>query len=119
MLFRSGDALVVAINSDESVRKLKGAGRPILCEAERVSLVSALRCVDYVVVFSSPDVTPVIKTLRPAIHAKGSDYTTDSVPERDTVLACGGAVAIAGDPKDHSTRDIIQKIDKAYRRPSK
>ena len=107
---KSGDALVVAINSDRSVRALKGPGRPILNENERAALVSALRCVDHVVVFDQPDVSQIIDTLRPAVHAKGSDYREDTVPERDKVQAYGGQVRIAGDPKDHSTRDIIRKI---------
>src|SRR5204863_5586988 len=97
-----GDTLVVAINSDRSVRELKGAGRPILNENERAALVSALRCVDHVVVFEEPDVTRVLETLRPAIHAKGTDYTEATVPEREKVLAYGGQVRITGDPKDHS-----------------
>ena len=105
-----GDVLVVAINSDRSVRAIKDEGRPILDEAERVALVSALDCVDYVVLFDEPDVSRVLKTLRPAVHAKGTDYTEDSVPERDIVRAYGGDVRITGDPKDHSTREIIQRI---------
>jgi len=105
-----GDTLVVAINSDRSVRQLKGAGRFILNEGERAALVSALRCVDHVLVFDEPDVSRIIETLRPAVHAKGTDYREDTVPERDRVRAYGGQVRIAGDPKDHSTRDVIQKI---------
>jgi D-glycero-beta-D-manno-heptose 1-phosphate adenylyltransferase len=105
-----GDALVVAINSDRSVREIKGPGRPILTQDERVTLVSALRSVDYVVVFDEPDVTRVLKVLQPAVHAKGTDYTEETVPERAQVLAYGGVVRITGDPKDHSTRDVIQKI---------
>lgn len=105
-----GDLLVVAINSDKSTRLIKDAGRPILCEDERVALVSALRCVDYVVVFDEPDVAAVLDVLRPAVHAKGADYTEQSVPERAKVLAYGGTVRITGDPKDHSTRNIIEII---------
>jgi D-glycero-beta-D-manno-heptose 1-phosphate adenylyltransferase len=105
-----GDALVVAINSDRSVRQIKGPGRPILTEQERVTLVSALRCVDHVLVFDEPDVSRVLEVLRPAIHTKGTDYTEETVPERKQVLAYGGQVRIAGDPKDHSTRDVIQRI---------
>jgi rfaE bifunctional protein nucleotidyltransferase chain/domain len=105
-----GDVLVVALNSDASVKSIKGEGRPILNEAERVALVSALRAVDYVVVFDEPDVRHVIDVLRPAVHAKGTDYTEDTVPERDQVEACGGTVRITGDPKDHSTRDVIKTI---------
>jgi rfaE bifunctional protein nucleotidyltransferase chain/domain len=105
-----GDVLVVAINSDQSVRAIKDPGRPILDERERVALVSALECVDYVVLFDEPDVTRVLKTLRPAVHAKGTDYTEETVPERDVVRAHGGDVRITGDAKDHSTREIIQRI---------
>jgi rfaE bifunctional protein nucleotidyltransferase chain/domain len=105
-----GDLLVVAINSDKSTRRIKDAGRPILDEDERVALVSALRCVDYVVVFDEPDVAAVLDVLRPAVHAKGTDYSEQSVPERAKVLAYGGTVRITGDPKDHSTRNIIEII---------
>ena len=105
-----GDVLVVAINSDKSVRAIKEKGRPILDEAERVSLVSALDCVDYVVVFDELDVSHVLDVLKPAVHAKGTDYTEQTVPERNKVLAYGGSVRITGDPKDHSTRDIIERI---------
>ncbi len=107
---RMGDVLVVAINSDKSVRMIKDAGRPIMNEDERVALVSALACVDYVVLFDEPDVNRILDVLRPSIHAKGADYTEETVPERQKVLAYGGNVRIAGDPKDHSTRDIIRKI---------
>jgi rfaE bifunctional protein nucleotidyltransferase chain/domain len=109
-----GDTLVVAINSDRSVRALKGEGRPILNENERVALVSALRCVDHVVVFDEGDVTRVLDVLRPSIHAKGTDYTEATVPEREQVLAYGGQVRITGDPKDHSTRDVIRRILEMY-----
>ena len=109
-----GDVLVVAINSDRSVRNLKGEGRPILNEQERVELVSALRCVDHVVVFDELDVKRVLDVLRPAIHAKGTDYTESTVPEREQVLAYGGCVRITGDSKDHSTRDVIRKILETY-----
>ena len=105
-----GDVLVVAINSDRSVQNLKGPGRPILNETERAALVSALRCVDHVVVFDEPNVNRVLDVLRPAIHAKGTDYTEDSVPEREQVRSYGGQVRITGDPKDHSTRDVIRRI---------
>jgi rfaE bifunctional protein nucleotidyltransferase chain/domain len=109
-----GDVLVVAVNSDKSMRLIKDSGRPILAEGERVALVSALRSVDYVVVFDEPDVSRVLDFLQPAIQAKGTDYTEQTVPERDKVFAYGGAVRITGDPKDHSTRDIIAGIlDKA------
>ena len=107
---KMGDVLVVAINSDKSTRLIKDSGRPILGEKERVSMVSALRPVDYVVLFDEPDVLRVLDVLRPAIHAKGTDYTVETVPEREKVLAYGGEVRIAGDPKNHSTRDIIERI---------
>jgi D-glycero-beta-D-manno-heptose 1-phosphate adenylyltransferase len=105
-----GDVLVVAINSDRSVRAIKDPGRPILNQDERVALVSALRCVDFVIVFDEPDVSRVLDVLKPAIQAKGTDYTEETIPERDKVLAYGGAVRITGDAKNHSTRDIIQRI---------
>ncbi len=105
-----GDVLVVAINNDESARRLKGNGRPIMNIEERCLLVSALECVDYVVSFSEPDVGRVIEVLKPAVQAKGTDYTEDNVPEGDRVRAYGGEVRIAGDPKDHSTRDILSRI---------
>jgi len=107
---KMGDMLVVAINSDKSMGLIKDPGRPILGERERVSLVSALRPVDHVVLFDEPDVSRVLDVLRPAIHAKGTDYTDETVPERDRVLVYGGEVRIAGDPKNHSTRDIIERI---------
>jgi rfaE bifunctional protein nucleotidyltransferase chain/domain len=115
---RLGDTLVVAINSDRSVHALKGPGRPILNEMERSALVSALRCVDHVVVFDEPDVTRVLETLRPAVHAKGTDYTEATVPEREKVLAYGGQVRITGDPKDHSTKDVIRRIQDTYENKS-
>ena len=105
-----GEVLVVAINSDRSVRTLKDEGRPILSENERIALVSALRCVDYVILFDEPDVSRVLDVLRPSVHAKGTDYTEQTVPERDKVLAYGGAVRIAGDAKNHSTHDMIERI---------
>jgi rfaE bifunctional protein nucleotidyltransferase chain/domain len=105
-----GDVLVVAVNSDRSVRAIKDEGRPILDEDERVQLVSALDCVDYVVLFDEPGVSQVLKTLKPSVHAKGTDYTEQTVPERDIVKKCGGSVRITGDPKDHSTREIIERI---------
>ena len=108
------DVLVVAINSDRSVRALKGDDRPILNENERVALVSALRCVDHVVVFDEGDVTRVLDVLKPSVHAKGTDYTEATVPEREQVLAYGGQVRITGDPKDHSTRDVIRRILDTY-----
>lgn len=100
--------LVVAINSDESVRALKGAGRPIMPDGERAEIVAALACVDAVVIFPELDVRALIREIRPDIQAKGTDYTVDSVPERDTVAECGGRVAIVGDAKEHSTSEIIR-----------
>jgi rfaE bifunctional protein nucleotidyltransferase chain/domain len=105
-----GDVLVVAINSDTSMRAIKDAGRPLLNQNERVVLVSAIACVDHVVVFDEPDLGHVLDVLRPSVHAKGTDYTEQSVPERDKVLAYGGVVRITGDAKNHSTRDIIARI---------
>ena len=107
---REGDILVVAINDDESVRALKGRGRPILPAHDRAELVAALRCVDYVVIFPEPTVGPLLDRLKPDVHCKGTDYTSDSVPERDIVRAYGGRIAIVGDPKDHSTRDLLARI---------
>jgi D-glycero-beta-D-manno-heptose 1-phosphate adenylyltransferase len=104
-----GGRLVVAINSDESVRTLKGSGRPLMPEHERAEILAALEDVDAVVVFSEPDVRTLIREITPDVQAKGTDYTLESVPERDTVIACGGQVAIVGDPKDHSTSDLIRK----------
>ena len=103
-----GGRLVVAINSDASVRRLKGEGRPIMPENERAEIVAALADVDAVVIFSELDVRAIIREIRPDIQAKGTDYTADSVPERDTVAEYGGRVAIVGDPKDHSTSEIIR-----------
>jgi D-glycero-beta-D-manno-heptose 1-phosphate adenylyltransferase len=103
-----GGKLVVAINSDESVRALKGEGRPIMPEEERAEIVGALGDVDAVVIFPELDVRALIRELRPDIQAKGTDYTADSVPERDAVGEYGGRVAIVGDPKDHSTSEIIR-----------
>jgi len=107
---REGDRLIVAINDDESVRALKGAHRPILPSAARAELVAALRAVDYVVVFGDRTVDRLLQLLRPDVHCKGTDYTPDTVPERETVRAYGGRVAIVGDPKDHSTRDLLRAI---------
>jgi rfaE bifunctional protein nucleotidyltransferase chain/domain len=103
-----GGKLVVAINSDESVRTLKGEGRPLIPEQERAEIVAALADVDAVVIFPELDVRPIIREIRPDIQAKGTDYTAESVPERDTVTECGGRVEIVGDPKDHSTSEIIR-----------
>src|ERR671913_43403 len=105
------DVLVVAVNDDESVRGLKGEGRPIMPAPDRAELVAALRCVDYVVIFPEPTVGPLLDALRPDVHCKGTDYTVESVPERAIVKAYGGRTAIVGDPKDHSTRDIVAAIN--------
>lgn len=103
-----GGKLVVAINSDASVRALKGEGRPVMPEQERAEIVAALADVDAVVIFPELDVRVIIREVRPDVQAKGTDYTVDSVPERDTVAEYGGRVAIVGDPKDHSTSQIIR-----------
>ena len=105
-----GDILVVAINSDQSVRHLKGPGRPILNEKERALLISSLACVDYVVIFNEFNVIKVLQTLKPSVHAKGTDYTEALVPEGAIVRAYGGSVKIVGDPKNHATRDMIRQI---------
>jgi len=107
---READVLVVAINDDESVRTIKGEGRPVLAAEHRAELVAALRCVDLVTIFPEPTVGPLLEALRPDVHCKGTDYTLDSVPERDVVKGYGGRVAIVGDPKDHSTRDLLARI---------
>jgi len=104
------DVLVVAVNDDASVRHLKGEGRPILTAEHRAALVAALRCVDYVVIFPEPTVGPLLELLRPDVHCKGTDYTVESVPERAIVQAYGGRTAIVGDPKNHSTRDLLARI---------
>ena len=109
---REGDVLVVAVNSDASTRKLKGPGRPILEEQARALLVAALRDVDYVVIFSEPNVETLLEELRPDVHAKGTDYTAETVPERAVSDRLGIRVAIVGDPKDHSTRSFFDLIRK-------
>jgi rfaE bifunctional protein nucleotidyltransferase chain/domain len=105
-----GDRLVVGINSDDSVRRLKGPGRPLQSQEDRAELVASFQCVDFVVVFDDPTVESVLLSLRPDIHAKGTDYTKESVPEKDTVRSYGGKVAIVGDPKEHSSRDLIDTV---------
>ena len=107
---READRLIVAVNDDESVRRLKGEGRPILTAPDRAELVAALRAVDYVVIFPEPTVGPLLELLRPDVHCKGTDYSVDTVPEREIVKAYGGRIAIVGDPKDHSTRDLLAKV---------
>lgn len=105
-----GGFLVVGINSDRQVRGLKGNGRPYIKEAERAEIVASFRFVDAVTVFDEPTVNELIDAIRPDIHAKGTDYATETVPERETVLSYGGRVAIVGDPKDHSSTDLIKII---------
>jgi rfaE bifunctional protein nucleotidyltransferase chain/domain len=108
-----GDVLVVAVNDDASVRGLKGPGRPILNEGARAELVAALRAVDYVVLFHEPNVEVLLELLRPDVHAKGTDYSAETVPERETAARLGIRVAIVGDPKNHSTRGFIETVRKA------
>lgn len=103
-----GKRLIVAVNSDESVSRLKGEGRPLMPEQERAEILAALADVDAVVVFSEPDARALIREIRPHIHAKGTDYTPETVPERDVVMECGGRVEIVGDAKDHSVSEIVR-----------
>lgn len=105
-----GDILIVGINSDEQVAIQKGTGRPVLRATERAEIVAALESVTYVTIFNEPTVEQLLLTLKPDVHAKGTDYTTESVPERDVVRSYGGQVAIVGDPKDHSTTEIIARV---------
>jgi D-glycero-beta-D-manno-heptose 1-phosphate adenylyltransferase len=110
---REGEILIVGVNADSSVGHLKGPGRPILDENARAVLVAALRSVDFVVLFSEPDVEALLEELRPNVHAKGTDYTAETVPERAVATRLGIRVAIVGDPKDHSTRDFLESVRKA------
>lgn len=105
-----GDVLIVGINSDEQVRMLKGGGRPYMPENERAEIIAALRCVDFVTIFPEDTVTELLLAIKPDFHAKGTDYTTDTVPEREIVRSYGGTVAIVGDPKDHSSTDLIKVV---------
>ncbi len=107
-----GDRLIVGVNSDQSVRALKGPTRPTIPHSERAELISALACSDLVVVFDEPDVRHIIQALKPDVHAKGTDYTIDSVPERGVVEAYGGRVAITGDAKTHSTTAVLSKLNR-------
>ena len=109
---READRLIVAVNDDQSTRALKGPNRPVLSAGDRAELVAALRSVDYVVVFPESTVSPLLELLQPDVHCKGTDYTADTVPERETVRVYGGRIAIVGDPKDHSTRDLLGRIRK-------
>jgi rfaE bifunctional protein nucleotidyltransferase chain/domain len=104
-----GGRVIVALNSDASTRALKGEGRPRVPELERAEILAALKDVDAVTIFEEPDVRALVRLLRPDIHAKGTDYTEENVPERDEVVACGGRVVIVGDPKDHSTTELLRR----------
>jgi len=105
-----GDVLVVAINADESVRRLKGTGRPVVPEAERAEVVAALACVDFVHLFPEDDVEAILRAIRPDVHAKGRDYTVDTVPEREVAREVGAEIAIVGDPKDHSSSSLLDRV---------
>jgi rfaE bifunctional protein nucleotidyltransferase chain/domain len=109
-----GDVLIVGLNGDAAVARLKGPGRPLMPATERAELLTALRDVDHVVVFDDDTADRLVERLRPHVHAKGTDYTEDSVPERATARAVGSQVAIAGDPKSHSTRDVIARIRERF-----
>lgn len=111
---RLGDVLLVGLNSDASTNRLKGAGRPLMNQAERAEIVASLGCVDYVVIFDEGTADPLVARVKPEIHAKGTDYTRETVPEKESVRAVGGAVAIVGDPKAHSTRDLIARIVETF-----
>jgi rfaE bifunctional protein nucleotidyltransferase chain/domain len=105
-----GDLLVVGVNCDEQVRRQKGDGRPFMPARERAEIIAALRAVDYVTIFSEPSVAELLLALRPDIHAKGTDYTEETVPERDVIRSFGGRVQIVGDPKDHSSTEMLKKV---------
>jgi D-glycero-beta-D-manno-heptose 1-phosphate adenylyltransferase len=109
-----GGRLIVAINSDESVRMLKGNGRPLMPASERAEILAALADVDAVVIFSESDVRALVRDIRPEVQAKGTDYKAESVPERDTVIECGGRVEIVGDAKDHSATEIIRQLERKH-----
>jgi rfaE bifunctional protein nucleotidyltransferase chain/domain len=105
-----GDVLVVAINADDQVKLLKGSGRPILAERERAELVASLEVVDFVTIFDEPTVEQLLLAIKPDVHAKGTDYTEETVPERDVVRSFGGRIAIVGDPKNHSTSEMLKRF---------
>jgi rfaE bifunctional protein nucleotidyltransferase chain/domain len=105
-----GGKVIVAINSDDSVRRIKGEGRPAMPAAERAEILAALSDVDAIVIFDEPDVRELIREIRPDVQAKGTDYTRENVPERDEIRSCGGRVEIVGDPKDHSTTDLLKQL---------
>lgn len=107
-----GDVLVVGINSDVQVRALKGEGRPLIPERERAEIIAAMRAVDFVTIFPEPTVEALLRAIRPDFHAKGTDYTEETVPERDVVRSYGGRVAIVGDPKDHSSTEMIERVNR-------
>jgi rfaE bifunctional protein nucleotidyltransferase chain/domain len=107
-----GDLLVVGVNSDDQSRKLKGAGRPLLSQDQRAEIIASLEAVDFVTIFEEPTVEQLLLALKPDIHAKGTDYTEESVPERDVVRSYGGRVAIVGDPKNHSSSEMIEKVSR-------
>jgi len=109
---KEGDILIVGINGDASVKSLKGQGRPLMPQEERAEIISAMECVDHVLIFDDSTADNLLLLLKPDVHAKGTDYSCDSVPERETVLGYGGRIAIVGDPKDHSTRDFLEQIRK-------
>ena len=105
-----GDLLVVGVNSDEQVRLLKGEGRPLMPERERAEIIASLRAVDFVTIFQEPSVEALLRAIRPDIHAKGTDYTEETVPERDIVRSYGGRVMIVGDPKQHSSSEMVAQM---------
>jgi rfaE bifunctional protein nucleotidyltransferase chain/domain len=107
-----GDLLVVGVNSDHQAHRLKGAGRPVMSQDQRAEIVASLEAVDFVTIFAEPTVEQLLLALKPDVHAKGTDYTEDSVPERDVVRSYGGRVAIAGDPKNHSSSEMIDKVSR-------
>ncbi len=113
---KKGDVLIVAINDDVSIKKVKDSMRPLIPQTERARIIAGLECVDFVVLFSGRDVSSVLLTLKPDIHSKGTDYTPKTVPEREVVLSYGGKVAIAGDKKKHATKDLIKLILQRYKK---